>query len=127
MNKNSTRFQLAYILPVFYKNILDCIRMYGLALEAQQLIQNSLDLPIANEEVLSFLYLFHKVSFTQINMEIDWQHWNNYWKQSYKKTALSLLGIYFRHYKAQSSNVTFTAIRCLIINVSIKNKTPLQS
>ena len=40
--------------------------------------------------------------------------------------ALSISEIYFRHYKVQSSNPTLSALRCSLINLSIRNGTPLQ-
>ena len=58
-------------------------------------------------------------------MNIALKRWNGHWRQSKECAALSYSGLYFGHYKALTQSQDLSHVKIQLVNLAIKNRTPL--
>ena len=124
MLENTACFKLAYSSLLLQPLLLQRLGFCGESPEASELLQSFTAVESGN--LLHILSLFYKSNSLEILAAISTKDWSAHQKSACEATASSISGLHFSHYKAQASDETLTAIRCSIINLSIKNGTPLQ-
>ena len=111
MQENASRFSLVCSLPVFSKEIITDLGSLGLSEASQNLIYRNIPISTMDPQLNSFLPLLYQPSPAPIDTHITIERWNNYWKRSREKTALSYSSLYFSHCKVQSTSVGLSTVK----------------
>ena len=51
---------------------------------------------------------------------------NKYWSYSEEKTASFISGIHYEHYIAHTSSIVISTFKCDLVNLTVKNGSPLE-
>ena len=125
MKENSARFTLAYSSPLLQSPCLEKIVMFAEKKTGQQVISQG-EVKFKGElDLTALMSLFYKGNSIKIQSCLDVVTWQNYWKQETGFTSSSLSGLHFGHYRSQATDLLLSGIRCSVINLAIRNSTPL--
>ena len=125
INENSKWFTLAYSSLLLKPKILNQIGHCIEKLAAENLIFNNIPLTGLDPDLYQFLSLLYNSSIFSISNHISVQQWNAYWNQSREATLSSMSGIHFGYYKVQTKSCFLATIRYQLINMAIRNRSPL--
>ena len=78
-----------------------------------------------NPVLTSFFQLFHNSNHSPIFCEISTDCWTQHWKSAREKTASSYSSIHYGHCKVQSQSYLLSNVKCKLINLAIRNGSPL--
>ena len=126
IRENTTRFSLAYSSPIFEKDIIEKIGSMAQTDEVKDLIYNNVHIETTNVHINLFLPLLYQLNYKTVPIDISLERWNNHWRSSRKKTVSSFSGLYFGHYKAQTSSMLLSQVKNDLVNMAINNGRPLQ-
>ena len=124
MKENSNRFRLAYTSPTLEGNLHHELGPSGEGplsrdiLTSQELLQN-------RPEVKEIFELFIQSSRNFISSKISTEQWIEHWKHAIERTASSLSGLHFGHYKAHTVMKEIADIKCKLVNLALASGQPL--
>ena len=70
--------------------------------------------------------LFHNSPHSNRHPFVTVDRWNEHWSHSKEKTASSASGLHYGHYVAQTSSPLVSSVKCNLVNLAVKNSTPLE-
>ena len=124
MKENSNRFRLACTSPTLEGNLYHELGPSGEGplsrdiLTSQELLQN-------RPEVKEIFELFSQSSRNFISSKISTEQWIEHWKHTNERTASSLSGLHFGHYKAHTVMREIAEIKCKLVNLALASGQPL--
>lgn len=124
MKENSSRFRLAYTSLLLEGNLHHELGPSGEGplsrdiLTSQELLQD-------RPEVKEIFEMFRQSSNKTIPSQISTEQWIEHWKHAKERTASSLSGLHFGHYKAHTVMKEIAEIKCKLVNLALASGQPL--
>ena len=125
MEENAKRFRLTEGTPFMTR---EARRLFGLLAEtgiSQQVLDGDIVVDSLGDDVQAFLRLFSSSPRLEISDTITEADFCAYWKKAKERTASSISGLHFGHYKAASSSPYLAQAHALQLNSVFKRGIPL--
>ena len=120
MKENTGRFKLAYSSPFLNDNLLEQLGISGEGPLVGQILKQQ-QLPELDPTIREVFLLFATGSHSPISSVIALEEWIDHWRSVDERTASSYSGLHYGHYKAYTFAPEVAAIKCKIVNLSLRN------
>ena len=126
MKENSNRFILACSSPLLQENNVEVLGYSGEGPLSKTILQNRSMLETTDKRLKDLLSLFHNSPHLTEHPFIIVDQWNSHWSHCTERTESSIPGLNCGHHKAHSSSPLISSVKCNLVNLAVKNRTPLE-
>ena len=70
--------------------------------------------------------LFHSSRHTRMYHFVSVDQWNAHWSHCDEKTSPSVSGLHYGNYKGHTHSMLISTVKCNLVNLAVKNGTPLE-
>ena len=126
MKENSHRFILAHSSPLLQEETVNALGYSGEGQLSKNLMMHRSMLETRDERLKYLMKLFHNSFHSKKHPFVTFDQWNEHWSHSTEKTASSASGLHYGYYVAQTSSLLVSSVKCNLVNLAVKNSTPLE-
>ena len=121
MEENTKRFRLTENTPLMVEPMRGELGVLGDTRTAKEILAGSYNIPEGVDMfTASILKELKKPDNTEIDTEISMLDFQKYWRKAREKTASSLSGLHFGHYKAAAYSNHISSIHALLTSIASK-------
>ena len=91
------------------------------------MLLNRTEIETTDESLKDLMKLFHNSTHAKIHPFVTVTQWNENWSHNAEKAASSISGLHYGHYAAHASSIVISTVKCDLVNLAVKNGSPLES
>ena len=125
MQENSKRFRLTEGTPLMTALAKAMFGQLADSVMVEQILNGEFDYDSVEPDVAQFFRLFASARAHPISAKISKDDFQQYWKKARERTASSISGLHFGHYKAAASSDLLSLLHASIIDSAFNRGYPL--
>ena len=126
MQENSKRFRLTEGTPLMSAVSKALFGQLADTEMVEQVLRGEFDYSLVEPDLAQFLRLFAQAQQSQISTEVSAGDFQQYWRKARERTASSISGLHFGHYKAAASSDLLSFIHAACIESAFSRGYPLR-
>ena len=126
IQENSKRFRLTEGTPLMTAFAKEMFGQLADSEMAEQVLRGEFDYELVDPDLAQFFRLFAQAQVHPISASISQQDFQQYWGKARERTASSISGLHFGHYKAAAASNLLSSIHASSIESAFSRGYPLQ-